>query len=837
MEIITTHINADFDSLASMLAAKKIYPNAALVFPGSQERNLREFFLQSTIYIFEPERIKNIDLDKVTRLILVDTRQRSRIGKFADILDKPDLEIHIYDHHSKSPDDLSGSVEEIREVGSTMTIMAQFLKEKEIEIASEEATVMLLGIFEDTGSFTFSSTREEDFLAAAYLLGKGANLNIISDMFTRELTSEQVSLLNELIHTATYHNINECEIVIAKASVEKFIGDLAVLVHKLRDMENIDVLFVLARMDDRIYLVARSRIREVDVGKIAIFFGGGGHAFAASATIKNLTLIQAEDQLLQLIRQKIKPLKRARDLMSFPVKSIDSKESLKQSGKMMTKYNFNVLPVLEKSNLVGLITRQIIEKASFHGLANLPVKEYMYTDFSAIKPNTPLDEVQSLIVENNQRFLPVLSRGKLVGGITRTDLLRFLYSKDPRGPEHLYDTDHEPAYARKKNLSGLLKESLSTFVLKLLNNLGEVAEVSGYSAYVIGGFVRDLLLRKKILDIDVVIEGDGINFAEKFAAREGAEVRCHKRFGTATIIFPGGFKIDVATARRETYDHPAALPVVELSSLRHDLYRRDFTINTLAMGINPGNMGVLIDFFGGQKDIKEKNIRVLHNLSFVEDPTRIFRAIRFEQRFGFKLGGQTKKLIENAVKMNIFKRLAGKRMMSEIILILEDEPLKGVARMKELDILKFIHPKIEFNDNIRTVFENIQGVTSWFKLLFLKKSYQKWLIFFLGLVDPLSRDDVSEICDRLSLGKKNTRKVLEGKRKVDELIVQFDHFREQKNDSIFQLLDHLPLEILLYIMASTNQDFTKKKISLYVTKMMNARAESIEDYNEKSEVN
>jgi tRNA nucleotidyltransferase (CCA-adding enzyme) len=276
MEVITTHVNADFDSVASMLAAKKLYPHAVLAFPGSQEKGLRDFFLQSTIYVLQTERIKKIDFTKVTRLILVDIRQKDRIGKFKEILQKPGLDIHIYDHHPASENDISGSVEVIKEVGATTTILCQILKEQNIEITSDEATVLMMGIYEDTGSLTFSSTTEEDFLAAAFLLKKGANLNIVSDMVTKELTAEQISLLYELVHTATVHTINGIDVVIAKASSDKYISDFAILVHKLRDMENINVVFALAEMHDRIYLVARSRLNEVDVSKIAGEFGGGG---------------------------------------------------------------------------------------------------------------------------------------------------------------------------------------------------------------------------------------------------------------------------------------------------------------------------------------------------------------------------------------------------------------------------------------------------------------------------------------------------------------------------------------------------------------------------------
>ena len=166
----------------------------------------------------------------------------------------------------------------------------------------------------------------------------------------------------------------------------------------------------------------------------------------------------------------------------------------------------------------------------------------------------------------------------------------------------------------------------------------------------------------------------------------------HKKFGTATLIFPQGYRLDVATARLEYYDHPAALPRVEHSSIKLDLYRRDFTVNTLAIHLQPDHFGELIDFFGAQRDIKERVIRVLHNLSFVEDPTRIFRALRFEQRIGFQIAKHTQMLMENAVRMELFGRLSGRRLFRELVLCLsEEKPLAVIKRLGDYGLLKFFH--------------------------------------------------------------------------------------------------------------------------------------------------
>src|SRR5512136_2064950 len=348
MDVITTHTNADFDSLASMLAAKKLYPHAVLVFPGSQERSLRDFFIHSTLYSFEVERIKHIDIQEVSRLILVDTRQTSRIGKFSEVLSKPDLEIHIYDHHPPSSEDLHGSLEMVSEVGATVTLLLDLLEKRGIEITPDDATVMMLGIYEDTGNLTFSSAKEEDFRAAGYLVRKGANLSILSNVITKELTADQIFLLNDLIQSATRYSFHGIDVVIAQATVDRYIGDIAVLVHKLKDMENLDVLFVLVRMEDRIYLIGRSRLEEVNVAEIASEFGGGGHPTAASATLKGKPLTEAYDRLVKTVKEMVRPKQVARDVMAFPIKTIDPDRTLEEAGELLTRYNLNILPVVSE---------------------------------------------------------------------------------------------------------------------------------------------------------------------------------------------------------------------------------------------------------------------------------------------------------------------------------------------------------------------------------------------------------------------------------------------------------------------------------------------------------
>ena len=823
MQVVTSHINADFDTLASMLAAKKLYPDAVLTFPGSLEKNLRDFFEKSSFYLFEIEKIKNINMDDVERLILVDIRQATRIGKFAEIINRPGLDIHIYDHHPKSPDDIHGSVEVTHAYGATTTILVHIIKEKGIELTPEEATVLMLGIYEDTGSLVFSSTTVQDYEAAAFLLSKGANLNFVSDMITKELTAEQVSLLNDLLQSATTYSVSGIDVVLVEASADKYMGDLAVLVHRLKDIENINCLFALISMENRIHLIARSRLKEVNVGEIAQMLGGGGHPTAASATLKDITLIQAKEKLIAVLKDKVTPKRFAREIMSSPPITLSQDASINDAKDTLLRYGINAIPVVHGEKVLGIITRQIVEKAVYHGLKDVSVKEYMSTDFEVVSPVAAISEVQDAIIGHHQRLLPVIDKGKVIGIITRTDLLRLLHEELKIEP---YSAEEVPL-RKHKAITRLMEEQLPEKVVAILRDAGKVANELGYKAYVVGGFVRDLILRYENLDIDVVIEGDGIAFANVFAKRFGCKVKSHERFGTAVVIFPDGFKIDIATARLEYYERPGALPTVELSSLKLDLYRRDFTINTLAAALNPRSFGELIDFFGAQRDIREKTIRVLHNLSFVEDPTRVFRAIRFEQRYGFVMAKHTQSLIKNAVKLNLLQRISGERLLNELKAILEEENfLRAIDRIKEFALIKYIHPDIHLDAEEMSLLERARDVLSWYQLLYMEEKIEAWLVLFLAIIDQLQDDDVMKIKKGLAIAGKHRVNILEARAAartaLNMLQMKLVHGsikqgRVLKSSEVYNILKPIPMEDILYIMAKTKSDDTKKTISNFIT--------------------
>jgi tRNA nucleotidyltransferase (CCA-adding enzyme) len=590
-------------------------------------------------------------------------------------------------------------------------------------------------------------------------------------------------------------------------------------------MENLDVIFALAMMESKIYIVARSRIDEVDVAAILAGFGGGGHPYAAAASVKGQALTQAEHRLLELLYEKIRARRLARHLMSSPAISVEPEVSCEAANQLLTRYNINALLVIEKTDgrtdLRGYITRQVIEKALFHKLGAVPVRTYMTTEAAFVAPEADLPEIQKKIIENKQRILPVMEGEHIAGVITRTDLLNVLVGQGRSDPGSTpTDPLRESFTPRTRNVSRFMQERLPARLMRLLREVGEVAASMGVGAYVVGGFVRDLFLYRGDEDIDIVIEGDGVAFAQKYARISGARVHTHDKFGTAVIICPDDLKIDVASARMEYYKFPAALPVVEMSSIKLDLYRRDFTINTLAIQLNPDRFGQLVDFFNAQKDLKEKSIRVLHNLSFVEDPTRVFRAIRFEQRFGFVISRLTAGLIQNAVSMDFFRELSGRRIFNELqLILLEDHPAAAVSRLKDFGLLKVVHPALICDKQVLALLNAVRQVVAWYDLLFLDESYMKWAVYFLALIQRCARPQAQEICRRLELTPRQEALFVAGRANALESLQWLIRHLPVDNSTLFHRLAGLRTELILFMMAASDHEKVKKAISLYFTNL------------------
>lgn len=828
MDLITTHLNADFDGLASMVAAKKLYPGAVLAFPAGAQEHVRKFLARHDVGI---TKLSDIDLSQVKRLILVDVQEPERIGPFQDLFHDPKVEVHIYDHHplhdQPTPHpEAPGRIQYFGEcLGANTTILIDRLQAQQISLSPFEATILAIGIYEETGSLRYCSTTPRDLDATSTLLRAGADLNVVSDILHDHLVPEEITLLNDLLLTSETLYLNGRKFLLAASAYDRFKGDFSEVARKLNDLEGYDAIIAAMMMEDKIQIVSRSRHDDIDVAALAEHFGGGGHVNASSAIVKGKTLVEVKEQLRELLLASFGPSLKAQDVMTTPVKFVEEGTTVLDTEQSMTRLGVNVLPVLTtRGRYLGTVTRETIQKALFHKLTTTPIETLMQTDVYKATPDTPFLEIQSHMLDRNQRFVPIVKGTRVVGVITRTDLLRTLHHDVLEAAQAPSKGQESPTFKKHRNVRSLLKERLPKPTFTIFQAAGELAETHQVGLYAVGGFVRDLLLATPNLDIDLVVEGNGITFAKDLARAQQARVKVHERFGTATVTFPDGFKLDVATARTEYYEFPTALPTVEQSSIKKDLYRRDFTINTLAIRLNSHRFGELVDFYGGQRDLNEKCIRVLHSLSFIEDPTRVFRAIRFEQRLSFRLGKETVTLVKGAVKMDLFQRLSKARLLDELILLFsEKEPRKSLARMAELDLLKFIHPQLKWSPSLARLLKSIEESLKWHALLYLDRPIEPWVLYFMGLMETLPAKEAHGTLTRLRIPLRQAKKIHWIGRGSTTLLRRLNQKPDAKPSDTYRLLCELPDEVLVFLMAKTKSEIGKRKISAFLTHYLNVK--------------
>lgn len=691
MQVILSHINLDFDGLASMVAAKKLYPKAKLVLPTKQGKSVERFLAiyRDSFNLYYPTQI---EWSNVTEIILVDIASLQRIGEISNYLNKDKIDFLVYDHHQPNEANVVAKTGIIHTVGATITLLIEELIQKKIPISSFEATIFALGLYTDTGAFTYLNTTPRDLKAGSYLLECGANLQLVAKFSESPLQEAEQKLLHSLIQQSEEHYFQGVDILIAYHQQKEYTGGLALLARKALEMTGTDALIFVVEMGKRTFIVGRSTSDRIDILPIIKKFAGGGHQKAASAMVKNGDFLEILALVRNHIHETVKPSLTAKDIMSSPVKVISTNTSIEEAGKMMLRYGHTGFPVLENGELVGIISRRDVDKAKHHGLGHAPVKGYMSTQPTTIHSEMSIEEIQNLMIENNVGRLPVMKDKEIIGIISRTNVIEALHGEKVKGKQSIGKTS-----PIEISLVERMELLFSNEIFDLLKQIGQKADECNYRAFMIGGVVRDLVIGTKNEDIDIVVEGEGIRFAKSLADFLGGTVRIHEKFGTATWRHPSGLKIDITSARTEYYDYPAALPNVEMSSLREDLFRRDFTINAMALQINKSDFGKLVDFFHGYEDIVDKKIKILYNLSFVEDPTRILRAVRFEQRFGFEMDKQTLELAQ--ISVDKISSTSKPRVAHELkILLMEKHPVEAIIRLKEIGLLDHLVGEKIVND-------------------------------------------------------------------------------------------------------------------------------------------
>ena len=837
--VITTHQNADFDALAAAMGAALLYPESRIVFTGSLNPNVREFVsLHGDNLPIVGLRL--VDITKIRRLVIVDTADPARIGELGRLCGAKGVETVVMDHHEgenpERPAFVTGNNWVVSSDGAQATSMLYLLLERRVEVSRLEASIFALGIHEDTGSLTYPRTtiRDAEMLAASMRLG--ASQALIERYLHSALAAEQREVLMRLVDAVRVERVRGLDVHVAALAVPGYVEGLSVVAHKLMELINADVLLLAVAMEKRVFVTARSRTGAVDVGAVVRGVGGGGHPQAASAVIGSESPETVIAELLDVLAKASLGVPTAGEIMSRPVRFVDAETSVTDALVTAQRYGHSGICVREKGQLVGVVARRDLDKAIRHGLGHAPVRGVMTKNIAFARALTGVDELRRMMVSGNIGRVPVVadaayeeassSRSAPVNAVlgiaTRTDVLAAYQGH--------WEKEHEQGHAPAPQVYALEALAEHPFFGQLFTACAALSEDFA-GVYLVGGFVRDLILEQPNVDVDVAVEGDGIEFAGRLAKELGGRVRAHRKFKTAVVLLPPEalgqvppglragsepFHVDVATTRAEFYDRPAALPRVEHASIRQDLFRRDFTINAMAISLRGRDFGTVVDFFGGYRDLRAGVIRVLHNLSFIEDPTRIFRAVRYENRYGFRMDEHTNSLAKSCVEMHLVGDLSSVRLRDELIALLSEENVEWtLGRVCELGVAHEVHPKLATGADTVALMNTLSRLV---EEVGVEREVVPWRLRLAAMTRNMAHDELYVWLEQLKL-KRSDSAVVRASVVVGPALRSSLNRPDMTDWEVYRALRSAPHEALIFALAGMAPGLAADRLRRYLTEL------------------
>lgn len=428
MDIVTSHKNTDFDGFASMIGATLLYPGVVPMVPKMVNQNVKAF-LSIHKDVFHTISREETDIQKIRRLIVVDTNSWGRLDQLDGIKNKKNLEIILWDHHNDAGDIIPGwKCQE--NVGATVTLLVMELKKRCIELTPIHATLFLTGIYEDTGNLMFPSTKSKDAEAVAYLLNQKADLNIVNTILRPPYGEKQKNILFEMLKSDDTVKLNGFRISFNVHYISGHINNLALVVHMYREILNADAAFGIfpIKESDKCMVIGRSNHEAINVGTIMRSIGGGGHPRAGSALLKSVNPNAIREMITELILGNQRTSVQISDLMSFPVVTVSSTSTMETVAKILREKGFTGLPVVDDGKIVGVISRRDFKKIRKESQLASPVKAFMNSNVITIAPGTNPVEAARLMVKYDIGRLPVVDNNdRLIGIITRSDAMHYFY--------------------------------------------------------------------------------------------------------------------------------------------------------------------------------------------------------------------------------------------------------------------------------------------------------------------------------------------------------------------------------------------------------------------------
>ena len=658
--VILGHAGADFDCVASMAGLSRLYAGAVPVLPGSLEPNVEEFLrLYEGRFRFVRMPAPTLLKEDIGTVILADTIVASRLGEYKEVLSLPGVRLVAYDHHEPNSASLAHIDEgHIRKCGATTSLVTAALREQLVPVNPDEATLLALGIYEDTGSLLFPETTAFDVEQAAYLLKAGASLSMVARYGTTYLAPEQQTALENALNSAQVRTVAGAQIVFAIVHAERNVGNLSVIVHRLAQIIKAEALFLIYQTPQALYVLGRSD-RLLNVAELLAPLGGAGRIHAAASILRDGTSAEtAQEHIVSAIAARHTQWRQVvRDIMTPHPATVSQDRSAEEALHMMVNLGFSVLPVERDGRIVGVVSKKALEKTSLTRLRQKPVHYFLNTRMPAVAITATVEELIQAFGTYNTGLLLVMDQDCLLGVVSRSDILRYLNST--AHPQSVVGTPGVRVIACS-DLDRLGGSNTSA----ALARIGQIGDAEENRAYLVGGSVRDVLLDRPPNDFDIVTEKDVSGVAAAVAKSFDTNVISYGRFMTHKIRIQER-EYDFAAARLEYYDFPGSLPTVAPASLMKDLLRRDFTVNTLAMSLSESDFGTVVDATGGLRDLETRTIRMTYPDSFIEDPARILRAVSVQTRLGFGLEDDTRKKAREALDLGLLNVRRNKRAQDE----------------------------------------------------------------------------------------------------------------------------------------------------------------------------
>jgi tRNA nucleotidyltransferase (CCA-adding enzyme) len=432
MLIATTHKNTDFDGLASVIATTLLYPGCIGVIPKMTNKNVDQFLSthKTAFNLIPPSEVPH---DEVKKLIVVDTDQWQRLDRMEKLATRQDLEIDLWDHHMMGTGDILPTWSCKEAIGSTVTLLVREMQKRRMELTPLDSTVMLIGLYEDTGHLSYPSTTAEDARAAAYLLDNRADLNVAAFFLNPPYEENQKEILFEMMKETEKFTINENTIGFNTINLDNKVPNLAAIVNMYRKIVNVDALFVIFTSDGRNTVIGRSGTESIHIGEALVSLGGGGHAGAGSATVKSneMTPQQIKEQIIAGLTANKTESIRISDIMSFPVVSVTPTTPMRDIQTLMAKKKIRGIIVMEEDKILGIIVIRDFKRVKKEHQWDSPVKAFMSRNIITIEPGASPSIAAGKMIENDVGYLPVLENDKVIGIVTRTDILTYYYDLLP----------------------------------------------------------------------------------------------------------------------------------------------------------------------------------------------------------------------------------------------------------------------------------------------------------------------------------------------------------------------------------------------------------------------